>query len=356
MADFRIKTSFFTHPKTHRITRSLGNEGVISLLNLWGFAAENRPDGILNGLDSEDIAFVSGWKGDVDKLITALVKAEWLHDDDGVLSIHDWAEHQPWVVGSKVRSSTARAAAASKWGTPAQAEGKANRSQRMAAARKLGTHTKQQWTEMVEFFGGSCVRCNGESGSDRIVKDHIIPIYQGGSDGIDNLQPLCSKCNSSKGPESKDFRGEAALCIDCAMPSGWVLNACEMPAETPPPIPSSPLLAPPIPKEPIESGFGFGEEEIGSAPTITLKDGTLYSPPLELFLKWEAAYPGIKVREEFPKMEAWLLSNLDKRKTRRGAPSFINGWLGRAKPSVKAPASKKEELAPELIEAFNEEF
>jgi len=73
------------------------------------------------------------------------------------------------------------------------------RKRRLDAARKKGSHTKEQWEALKAEFG-RCVRC----GTDEyfLFKDHIIPIYQGGSDGVDNLQPLCAFCNTSKGAEN----------------------------------------------------------------------------------------------------------------------------------------------------------
>lgn len=83
------------------------------------------------------------------------------------------------------------------------------RSERMAVAKSKGRHTKKQWLDMLEFFEYTCVRCLGDNGSN-IEKDHIIPIYQGGSDGLDNIQPLCSRCNCQKGPETIDWRPQGA--------------------------------------------------------------------------------------------------------------------------------------------------
>ena len=78
------------------------------------------------------------------------------------------------------------------------------RSQRLAAARAKGTHTKAEWLLLVGVCGDLCLRC-GEPTA-KFVKDHIVPIYKGGSDALSNLQPLCASCNSSKGPEETDYR------------------------------------------------------------------------------------------------------------------------------------------------------
>ena len=118
------------------------------------------------------------------------------------------------------RSEAGKKGAQKKWGTSSAS---AKRSERLADARAISRHTKQEWDEMIAFFGYLCVKCgNTES---EIVKDHIVPIYQGGSDGIDNLQPLCISCNSSKGPESVDYRISFAEQNNINMPSKWLANA-----------------------------------------------------------------------------------------------------------------------------------
>lgn len=77
------------------------------------------------------------------------------------------------------------------------------RSERLSNARRIATHSTYEWIALKDVIG-CCVRC-GEVEVE-LVKDHIKPIYQGGSDGIENIQPLCRCCNSSKGPESIDHR------------------------------------------------------------------------------------------------------------------------------------------------------
>ncbi|TXT26399.1 MAG: hypothetical protein FD134_559 [Gallionellaceae bacterium] len=78
------------------------------------------------------------------------------------------------------------------------------RAGRMQSARKKGTHTQKQWITLLEEFDYRCVRC-GCYPIGGPTKDHIIPISGGGSDSIDNLQPLCLQCNSSGGALGHSF-------------------------------------------------------------------------------------------------------------------------------------------------------
>lgn len=120
---------------------------------------------------------------------------------------------------ASVRSENAAAAASKKWEN-SRGLNTTKRSQRLSEARKKGTHTKSEWLSILETCDWKCVKCQSKQG---LVKDHINPIYKGGSDSIDNIQPLCRSCNSAKGPENKDFR-----------PSNWkerLPNACQTPAK-----------------------------------------------------------------------------------------------------------------------------
>jgi 5-methylcytosine-specific restriction endonuclease McrA len=74
---------------------------------------------------------------------------------------------------------------------------------RMELARLYGRHTKEEWEALKAEFDYRCVQC-GRQGY-HLDKDHITPVYQGGSDGLDNIQPLCAWCNSSKGPDSTNW-------------------------------------------------------------------------------------------------------------------------------------------------------
>lgn len=56
---------------------------------------------------------------------------------------------------------------------------------------------------VFKLHGETCLCCGA---TDKICLDHIIAIKNGGENSIENLQPLCKSCNSSKGAKTIDYR------------------------------------------------------------------------------------------------------------------------------------------------------
>ena len=95
------------------------------------------------------------------------------------------------------------------------------RAQRLKEARQKGTHTKAEWQAMKDFFK-VCVMCYGKHGYTNLERDHIKPLYQGGSDSIRNIQPLCAKCNAGKGADDTDYRALFCEANLIEFPEVWI--------------------------------------------------------------------------------------------------------------------------------------
>ncbi|HEC65848.1 MAG TPA: HNH endonuclease [bacterium] len=61
-----------------------------------------------------------------------------------------------------------------------------------------GSHTFGEWELLKRQYGYRCVCCGKGEVEVKLTEDHIIPLSKGGSDYIENIQPLCQSCNSIK--------------------------------------------------------------------------------------------------------------------------------------------------------------
>jgi uncharacterized protein YdaU (DUF1376 family) len=181
---------------------------------------------------------------------------------------------------SEKRGASGRAGAASKWGEGSDGTADKTRSERLANARQIACHTPGEWQALLEFSEHRCVRCGAE---ESLCKDHIRPIYQGGSDGIANIQPLCRACNSRKGAESKDWRKDGWQ-IAVGIAAECLANAWQTPGPSPSPSQKEVSVA----TQPHPASAGRGKR---------------LAPDLAGFDEWYALYPRHEGRKTAEK--AW---------------------------------------------------
>lgn len=68
-------------------------------------------------------------------------------------------------------------------------------------AKRLGLTGKvtyEEWMELKKRYGSRCLTCGKDASQRTIGMDHITPLSKGGSNTIDNIQPMCRKCNGAK--------------------------------------------------------------------------------------------------------------------------------------------------------------
>jgi len=73
-----------------------------------------------------------------------------------------------------------------------------NGRRRVMKKNASGSHSFQEWQDLKIFYNFMCLCCKKFEPEIILTEDHIIPLSMGGNNYIDNIQPLCRRCNSKK--------------------------------------------------------------------------------------------------------------------------------------------------------------
>lgn len=73
--------------------------------------------------------------------------------------------------------------------------------------RAAGNLSAADWRLVLETYGSACLCCGSD---DPPTIDHVIPLSRGGSNTVDNVQPLCNGCNMRKATNTIDYRPQIA--------------------------------------------------------------------------------------------------------------------------------------------------
>lgn len=74
---------------------------------------------------------------------------------------------------------------------------------RLWAKQSPTSYTKAEWLGLCAKYKYRCVCCGKRR---PLTVDHIVPLSRGGSNGIENIQPLCKPCNQKKFTHTIDYR------------------------------------------------------------------------------------------------------------------------------------------------------
>lgn len=121
--------------------------------------------------------------------------------------------HPRGMLGKKT-SETTKAILRSKFSGPNNPRWKGGYKNQLWLARQRkvskrangGKHTREQWEALKQKFNYMCLCCKRTEPTIRLTEDHVIPISKGGTNDIDNIQPLCQSCNSFKWTAHIDYR------------------------------------------------------------------------------------------------------------------------------------------------------
>ena len=269
--DIRIAIGLTSNPKVLKLMKRCGDRSFFCLISLWTWAAQNRPDGNLEGMDAEDVELSSKWTGAEGCFIGCLKDLRFIDQEpDGSFSIHDWAENNPWAAEAKERSEAARLSRLFR--------------KNPGAAQMLKTQGRVGITpDEYQLY----VR---ETKEERTKYDRTANPSTPAPVPVPAPDPE---------PTPKEVCTKALLKAFCAEPQKDEVQA---PQQNEPP-----LIVFPLSKK--------GEEQ------------AFYQNDID---QWRESFPGVDLRIELLKCRQWNIDNPTKRKTRSGIRTHISSWLGKA--------------------------
>lgn len=121
-----------------------------------------------------------------------VMESWWRHREKRLAENKEWCRQNPERLRENLR----------RWGQ--ENKDRVNLLSRLKKQRRraAGNLTVADWELVLETYGAACLNC----GKPNVTIDHVVPVSKGGANTIDNVQPLCSFCNTSKATKTIDYR------------------------------------------------------------------------------------------------------------------------------------------------------